>query len=96
MIRYPVEKNILRFYKYKFFDSKEVITVEAFNRKQARQVLTQLINNTPELQNLKVISETVTLPIYGETTKMINDIEYVWVSNGWVPVWEFEQYENEL
>ena len=96
MIRYPVEKNILRFYKYKFFESNEIITVEAFNRKQAREVLTQLINNTPELQNLKVISETVTLPIYGETTKMINDIEYVWVSNGWIPVWEFEKYENEL
>jgi hypothetical protein len=96
MIRYPVEKNILRFYKYKFFESNEVITVEAFNRKQAREFLTQLINNTPELKNLKVISETVTLPIYGETTKMINDIEYVWVSNGWIPVWEFEQNENEL
>lgn len=94
MIRYPVEKNILRFYKYKFFDSNEVITVEAFNRKQARQGLTQLINNTPELQKLKVISETVTLPIYGETTKMINDVEYVWISNGWIPVWEFEKNEE--
>lgn len=96
MIRYPVEKNILRFYKYKFFDSNEVITVEAFNRKQARLFLTQLVNNTPELQNLKVISETVTLPIYGETTKMINGVEYVWVSTGWIPVWEFEQSENEI
>lgn len=96
MIRYPVEKNILRFYKYKFFESNEVITIEAFNRKQARAALTQLINNTPEIQNLKVISETVTLPIYGETTKTINDIEYVWVSTGWIPVWEFEKYESEL
>ena len=96
MVKYPVEKNTLRFYKYKFFNSNEVVTIEAFNRVQARNNLRQLINNTPELQNLKVISETLSLPIYGHTTKMVDKIEYVWVTNGWVPVWEFNQYEDNL
>ena len=72
MIRYPVEKNVLRFYKYKFYQSDEVVTIEAFNRKQARVFLSDFILNNPKLQNLPIISETLTLPIYGQTTKMIN------------------------
>jgi hypothetical protein len=95
MIRYPVEKNILRFYKYKFYQSDEIVTIEAFNRKQARTLLRDFIRTTPKLKNLPVISETLTLPIYGQTTKMIDNIENVWIGNGWIPLWEFKKYENE-
>jgi hypothetical protein len=95
MIRYPVEKNILRFYKYKFYQSDEIVTIEAFNRKQARTLLRDFILTTPKLKNLPVISETLTLPIYGQTTKMIDNIENVWIGNGWIPLWEFKKYENE-
>jgi hypothetical protein len=95
MIRYPVEKDVLRFYKYKFYQSDEVVTIEAFNRKQARIFLRDFILITPKLQNLHIISETLTLPIYGQTTKMINNVENVWIGNGWIPLWEFKKYENE-
>jgi hypothetical protein len=95
MIRYPVEKDVLRFYKYKFYQSDEVVTIEAFNRKQARIFLRDFILNNPKLQNLTIISETLTLPIYGQTTKMINNVENVWIGNGWIPLWEFKKYENE-
>jgi hypothetical protein len=95
MIRYPVEKNVLRFYKYKFYQSDEIVTIEAFNRKQARALLRDFIINNPKLNNLAIISETLTLPIYGQTTKMINNVENVWIGNGWIPLWEFKKYENE-
>jgi hypothetical protein len=95
MIRYPVEKNVLRFYKYKFYQSDEIVTIEAFNRKQARTLLRDFILNNHKLQNLTIISETLTLPIFGQTTKMINNVENVWIGTGWIPLWEFKKYEDE-
>ena len=95
MIRYPVEKNVLRFYKYKFYQSDEIVTIEAFNRKQARTLLRDFILNNPNFQNLTIISETLTLPIFGQTTKMIDNVENVWIGTGWIPLWEFKKYENE-
>jgi hypothetical protein len=95
MVRYPVEKNVLRFYKYKFYQSDEVVTIEAFNRKQARIMLRDFILNSPKLHNLPIISETLTLPIYGQTTKLIDNVENVWVGNGWIPLWEFKKHEDE-
>ena len=95
MIRYPVEKNVLRFYKYKFYQSDEIVTIEAFNRKQARTLLGDFILNNPKLQNLTIISETLTLPIYGQTTKLIDNVENVWIGTGWIPLWEFKKYEDE-
>jgi hypothetical protein len=95
MIRYPVEKNVLRFYKYKFYQSDEIVTIEAFNRKQARIFLRDFILNNPKLQNLPIISETLTLPIFGQTTKIIDNVENVWIGNGWIPLWEFKKYEDE-
>jgi len=26
---------------------------------------------------------------------MINNVENVWIGNGWIPLWEFKKYENE-
>jgi hypothetical protein len=95
MIRYPVEKNVLRFYKYKFYQSDEIVTIEAFNRKQARTFLRDFILNNPKLQNLIIISETLTLPIFGQTTKIIDNVENVWIGSGWIPLWEFKKYEDE-
>lgn len=95
MVKYPVEKNILRFYKYKFLNSKEEVTIEALNKKQARIFLRDFILQNPKFNNLQIISETLSLPIYGLTTKIMNNIEHVWVSTGWIPLWEFKKYEDE-
>jgi hypothetical protein len=95
MIKYPVEKHVLRFYKYKFLNSEEIVTIEAFNKKQARIFLREFILNNSRLHNLPIISETLTLPIYGHTTKMIDGVEHVWISTGWIPLWEFNKSEDE-
>jgi hypothetical protein len=95
LYNYPVEKHILRFYKYKFSGYKEVITVEAYNRAEARRMLREYVSNTPELHKVKVISETLSLPIFGETTKSIDGLEYVWVGNmsadNWMLLSEFKK-----
>ena len=93
---FVVEKNILRFYKYKFlgFEDKP-ITIEAYNKLEARKKLTYFIQLHPELSNIPVISESLTLPIFGETTKVINGAKNVWVGNlsptNWMELEEFKK-----
>jgi hypothetical protein len=95
MFNYPVEKHCIRFYKYKFlgFEDKPVI-IEAYNKLEARRKLVYFIQQHPELTNISVIGESLTLPIYGETTKNINDVKHVWIGNGWIPLDEFLSYEE--
>ena len=96
MFNYIVEKNIIRFYKYKFlgFEDKP-ITIEAYNKNEARKKLTYFIQQFPQFQNLPVVSESLSLPIFGESTKIINSVEYVWVGNlshnGWMPLEDFNK-----
>lgn len=87
---YPVEKHCIRFYKYKFlgYEDKPVI-IEAYNKLEARKKLAYFIQLHPNLMNIPVIGESLSLPIYGETTKNINNIQHVWVGNGWIPLNEF-------
>lgn len=91
MFRYPVEKNIIRFYKYKFLDIEEQVVIEALNRKEARILLRDFILVNPMYQNIPIINESLSLPLFGETSKMINNMEYVWIATGWIPLWEFEK-----
>jgi hypothetical protein len=100
MLNYPVEKHCLRFYKYKFlgFEDKPVV-VEAYNKLQARQLLRYFIEKNPILLNIPVVDESLSLPIFGETTKNINGVEHVWVgsisSTNWMPLEEFEKLNYE-
>ncbi len=111
MFNYPVEKNIIRFYKYKFRNEIQgEITVEAYNKKQAREYLREYIiqgiTNHRFISFLRGvdmryfiselgISETLSLPIYGETTKKIDEVEHVWVGDGWIPLWEYQK-QNDI
>ncbi len=96
MFNYPVEKIILRFYKYKFHGlENRPITIEAYNKREARQKLLYFIQQHPEFGGLEVANESLSLPIFGETTKIINGVEHVWVGNMtttfWMPLDEFEK-----
>jgi len=99
MYNYPVEKNILRFYKYKFLGYEKPLVIEAYNKLQARQTLSYFLEKNPQYQGISVISESLSLPIFGETTKMIDNIEHVWVGelsyNNWMPLEEFEKLNYE-
>jgi len=94
MYNYPVEKHILRFYKYKFLGYENTpITIEAYNKLEARRRLAYFLEKYPQYQGLPVVSESLSLPIFGETTKLINDVEHVWVGEPmlWMPLSEFER-----
>ena len=100
MYPYPVEKHILRFYKYKFLGYDTPIEIEAYNKAEARQKLFYFFEKHPEFQGIPVIDESLTLPIFGETTKFINEIEHVWVGDllpfsNWMPLEEFEKLGYE-
>lgn len=92
---YPVEKHILRFYKYRFDSFDKPIVIEAYNKHEARQKLLYIMQKVPAMQNLKVIDESVSLPLFGRSYKKINSVVNVWVgeltSTGWMPLEEFEK-----
>ena len=94
MFNLIVEKHSLRFYKYKFlgYEDKPIV-IEAYNKNEARKKLTYFIQQHIELTNIPVVSESLSLPIYGETTKTIDNIDCVWVGTlsqtGWMPLQEF-------
>lgn len=91
MFQYPVEKNCLRFYRFTFLGIKEPVTVEAFNKAQAKVLLRDFILTKPALQNKPIINLSVAIPIVGETTKIVNNIEMVYIPNGWMPLFEYKQ-----
>lgn len=94
MFNYIVEKHCLRFYKYKFLGYEDnPLVIEAYNKLEARQKLQYFIQSHPELYDVPVVGESLSLPIFGETTKVINSVENVWVGNltatNWMPLEEF-------
>lgn len=95
MFNYPVEKHTIRFYKYRFSGYNEPIIVEAYNKREARNILRQHVANRPELHGVKVISETLSIPIFGETTKEFNGVMMVWVGElsqtHWLTIDEFKR-----
>lgn len=99
MFNYPVEKNILRFYKYKFYGYEKPLIIEAYNKLHARQILSYFLEKNPQYQGVEVISESLSLPIFGETTKIINGVENVWVGelthNSWMPLDEYDKLNYE-
>jgi hypothetical protein len=96
MFNYPVEKHTLRFYKYKFlgYEDKPIV-IEAYNKLEARQKLSYFLEKYPQFQGIPVISESLSLPIFGETEKYIDGVQCVWVANltptNWMPLSEFEK-----
>jgi hypothetical protein len=107
MFRYPVEKQVIRFYKYKIFNS-EIAIIETSCQIEARRLLKNFIVSriahlpvvvriqrlTPnEIIYLLAISESLSLPITGETEKVVDDVECVWDGKGWMPIWEYEKNE---
>jgi hypothetical protein len=100
IFNYPVEKNIIRFYKYKLLGLESYpIVIEAYNKLEARQKMLYMIEKHPQLYGRAVISESLSLPIFGETTKTIDGIKHVWVGNvldiDWLPLNEFEKLGYE-
>lgn len=90
----PIFYNGIKFYKYYFEGLKKPITIEAYNKEEARIKLNQVVSQLPqEYRERKPFGETITRPVLGISKKTMNGKKYIWVgsktSNGWME-------ENEL
>jgi len=96
--KYPAEKSSLRFYKYKFSGFSKPIIIEAYNKTEARQKLKYVIDQL-QITN-SVIDESLSLPIFGRTTKISDGMELTWVGNlsptCWMPTEDFEKLNLEF
>lgn len=99
MLNYPVIKRSIRFYRYTFLGINEPIEVEATYKIEARTILNEIISQNPNLHNRPILGETVTLPIFGETIKDIDEVEYVWVGfdntqSGWMKLDDYDSAQK--
>jgi len=89
-----------KFYKYLFLGMDKYITMEAEDRNTADQMLVQLsIKSKVKMKTNELIDLRVETPLFGITTKIRNDIEWVWVgkdktSDGWLELEEYERIEE--
>ena len=90
-----------KFYKYLFLGMDKYITMEAEDRNTADQMLVQLsIKSKVKIKINQLIDLRVETPLFGITTKIRNDIEWVWVgkdktSDGWLELEKYEIIENQ-
>ena len=95
MLNYPVEKICLRFYKFTFWGLEDdPVTIEAFNKKQALEILNDYVSNHPMFLHRTILNMTIAIPIVGETTKTVDGVELVYIHNKWIPLFEYKQKMN--
>lgn len=104
---YPVEKRLPKFYKYKILDCF-LINIEATNKLEARGLLRDFILKNVnyswyvrifnmqinELIRMIGVSEAISHLVTGESTKFINNIEFVWDEDKWMPLFDYKKREN--
>lgn len=84
-----VEYNGVRLYKFYFSRITIPVTIEALTLDEARQTIIRNWKKLhPPYQRSHIINETVTVPLEGVSTKLVNGIEYTWVGyqksrDGW-------------
>lgn len=88
MTEFP-ENNYVQFYGFYFEMVKEPFVIEALSSNDARNKLRLFAPNLPkQYLDKKVVGQTVTSPIYGQSEKIVNNKKYIWVGNetpdGWM------------
>lgn len=98
-IDYPVEKHGIRFYNYYFFGVEKPLTIEAYTKEEARDIMKSIMPKlSDKYRESKIIGETVVIPLRGVSEKVIKGTKYIWVGldktqNGWM---EEQRYRFEL
>lgn len=86
----PDEENILKFYIYTFAGLDQKVTIEAYNRIEARIALQKYLTQMPiEYGYSKVIDETIETPIQGVSRRTIDGVQHIWAGrkytqSGWI------------
>lgn len=93
---YQNDESKVKIYKYYFDGIENPIKIQALNRKDARHLLSiSLLPVMGYIQN-DLQGETVTVPLFGVTTKTENGVDYTWCGidfspSGWMPSVEFSK-----
>lgn len=91
------EKPTIRLYKYYFLGIAKPVVIQAYNKTEARETITRNWSKLAKpYQMSNIIGETVTLPLFGITTREEGNIKYLWVgksysSTGWMIKEEFHK-----
>ena len=93
----PFEKDTIRIYHYYFAGSENPLNIEAYDRKEA-DVFLQFGLAQRGLYDLIPINVKVSTPIFGETKKVEDGIEYIWAGfdykpSGWMTMQEFKELD---
>jgi hypothetical protein len=88
---------VTRFYKYYFKNLDKPLIMEAEDKRTADRMLVQLsIKSKVRMKTADLIDVRIETPLFGVTTKIRNNIEWVWVgkdktSDGWLEAEEFDR-----
>lgn len=89
-----------KFYKYYFRGLEKPLIMEAEDKKTADQMLVQLsIKSKVRMKTADLYDVRIETPLFGITTKIRNNTEWVWVgkdktSDGWLELEEYERIEK--
>ena len=91
------EKPTIRLYKYYFLGIPKPVTIQAYNKVEARDSITRNWSKLAKpYQVSNIIGETVTIPLFGVTEREENNVKYLWVgksysSTGWMKKEDFDK-----
>jgi len=98
-MKFSFDKPTIRLYRYYFLGIPKPIIIQAHDKVEARATIDRIWAQLGrEYQNSKIIGETVSVPVFGVSTRVEGDRSYVWVGkdyskNGWM---ESSQYEKKF
>lgn len=89
-------KHTIRFYKFKFLGYDTPVIIEAYHKLEARTKLQYFIEKNPQYGGVQVVSESLSLPVHGVSTKVIDGVEHVWIGapNNWIPLNEYNETQD--
>ena len=96
-MKFSFDKPTIRIYRYYFLGIPKPVMIQAFNKVEARNTIERIWSRLgKEYQQSRIIGETVSLPVFGATTRVEGEEEYTWVGkdyspNGWIKSSDFEK-----
>jgi hypothetical protein len=96
-MKFSFDKPTIRLYRYYFLGVPKPVIIQAYNKAEARSTIERIWSRlAKEYQQSRIIGETVSLPVFGVSTRQEGEENFVWVgkdysSSGWMKSNEFEK-----
>ena len=96
-MKFSFDKPTIRLYRYYFLGLPKPIIIQAYDKVEARATIDRIWGQlAKEYQQSKIIGETVSVPVFGVSTRVEGDKTYLWVGkeyskNGWMESSEYQK-----